>query len=262
MSAAASTSITRRTEAGVLELCLDRPEKKNALTRAMYTTLAEALTDAGRDDTVGAVLLEGRGGFCAGNDLNDFIDAPPGLDSPVLDFLLALHRLECPLVAAVSGPAVGIGTTMLLHCDLVYCAPDASFRLPFVALGLCPEAASSLLLPERIGARRAAEMLLLNEPLDAETAAACGLVNAVVAGAELSAHARARARQLAAQPRAALRTAKRLLKTPATGADPIAERLRLESERFRELLQSEEAQTRLRATLGDKTQTKPEIPQR
>ncbi|HEX3549014.1 MAG TPA: enoyl-CoA hydratase-related protein [Candidatus Elarobacter sp.] len=197
---------------GVRDVVLDRPDKKNALTVAMYAALADAVTSAQADD-VGALLVRARGGaFTAGNDLRDFLDQPPhGDDAPVMRFLRGLVTTDVPVVAAVRGPAVGIGTTMLLHCDLVYAAPSATFKVPFVDLGLVPEAASSVLLPRRIGRARVGAALFLGEPIDARQAYADGLVTALVDDDQLDATAEAAARTIAAKPRQAVRETKRLI---------------------------------------------------
>ncbi len=153
---------------GVLSIVIDRPHKKNALTSAMYREMTDGFYEAEKDPTVRAVLLRGDGGtFSAGNDLEDFLNDPPtGLDAPVIRFLKRIAACPKPIVAAMQGVAVGIGTTMLLHCDIVYASPDAKFSLPFAQLGLCPEAASSLLLPRIAEYQRAAEKLLTGEAFD------------------------------------------------------------------------------------------------
>ena len=245
-----SDAINSRIDAGVLELGFARPEKKNALTRAMYATLAEQLRESVERDEVGAVLFYGSGdAFTAGNDLRDFLDDPP-LDeqSPVFAFLDALANCPLPVVAAVNGLAIGIGTTLLLHCDLVYAGDDATFRLPFVDLGLVPEAASSLLLPRMAGHARAAELLLLGEPFDAGRAQAFGLLNRVVASTDVIDTARDAARRLADKPRTAVRVTKALLKREA---EPVAARMQAEAAHFAERLQSPEARAAFRAFLGD-----------
>ncbi len=237
---------------GVRTLVIDRPDKRNAITAAMYTALADALVAAREDAGVAVVVITGAGAtFTAGNDLRDFLRAPPAAaDSPVFRFLMALVDFDKPLVAAVRGAAVGIGTTMLLHCDLVYAAPSARFQLPFVSLGLVPEAASTLLLPRLVGQHRAAEWLLLGEPFDAAAAAAGGLVNAIIPDEALDAHAAAKARALAAKPRAALRHTKRLLRADMAEVKAAMQR---EADLFLEALRSPEAQAAFRAFLEKAT---------
>jgi enoyl-CoA hydratase/carnithine racemase len=201
-------------EGGVLTLTLNRLERKNSITVAMYAALADAVEQARDDASVRVVLLQGHETvFCAGNDIGDFLDKPPaGQDSPVFRFLRGIATFPKPLLAAACGPAVGIGTTMLLHCDLVYAGDNAALSLPFVNLGLCPEAASSLLLPQMLGYHRAAEALLLGEPFMAEAALEVGLVNRLLPPTEANAYANAQARKLAAKPSASLVETKRLMK--------------------------------------------------
>ena len=208
------SDILVHTEAGVMTLTLNRVDKKNSITAAMYSTLADALDQAKADAAVRVVLLQGDATvFSAGNDIGDFLHKPPaGQDSPVFRFLHGIAAFPKPIVAAVCGPAVGIGTTMLLHCDLVYAGDNAAFALPFVNLGLCPEAASSLLVPQMFGYHRAAEALLLGEPFMAEAALEVGLVNRVVPPTEANAVAQAQARKLAAKPLSSLIETKRLMK--------------------------------------------------
>lgn len=246
----------------VLHLRLNRPDKKNALTLEMYAALAEALRQAESSDAR-AVLFSGAGdAFTGGNDLRDFLERPPTDESsPVLRFLQALIGSSLPLVAAVQGLAVGIGTTLLLHCDLVYVARSARFHLPFVKLGLIPEAGSSLLLPQRVGAARAAEILLLGEPFGAEEALAMGVVSRVVADEELMQHAWARAQQLAEQPPEALRATRELLRR--ADRDALPSRMREESRLFLERLRSSEARAAMQAFLqsrGGGQQPAPEPP--
>jgi enoyl-CoA hydratase/carnithine racemase len=234
---------------GVCEIRLNRPEKRNAITLSMYEALCAALAQAQADATVRAVLLSGEGaGFTAGNDLNDFLS---GLnfsgDNPIVRLLRALATFGKPLLAAVHGQTVGIGVTLLLHCDLVVAARTTVFSMPFVALGLVPEAASSLLLPRLVGQQRAAELLLLGKPFDAATAHTLGLVNRVVEDAELLGTARALARSVAAQPLEALLAARRLLRgDPAQVLARIDEEARI----FGERLQSEEFRAAVRAVLS------------
>jgi len=234
---------------GILTLQFNRPEKKNALTPAMYSALVDGFRRADDDGAVRVILLTGTEGcFTSGNDLTDFLNTPPdGESSPVFQFLMAIFLARKPVVAAVSGTAVGIGTTMLLHCDLVYAGASAVFQMPFVNLGLCPEAGSTLLLPRMMGHQRAAELLLLGEPFGAEAAREIGIVNIVCPDGELLETARVRAMQLAAQPPAAVRLAKSLLKrrTLADLRETIAEEVWC----FRERLRSPEATEAMTAFL-------------
>jgi len=212
-------SIATEFSGGILVLTLDRADKRNALTRAMYTGLADALHRASKDSAIRVILLRGAGDhFCAGNDIADFIDANAGggmddvADSPVGRFLLALNRLAVPLVVAVKGHAVGIGATLLLHADLVLVAADARLSMPFVNLALCPEAASSLLLPDRIGHARAFAMMALGEVMSGTEAAALGLANRAAASADIDDLAMTMARALAARPPGALAATKALMR--------------------------------------------------
>ncbi|MDH0382086.1 enoyl-CoA hydratase [Comamonas aquatica] len=217
MTTTASPDILVHTEAGVRTITLNRVDKKNSITQAMYSRMAEALTSAATDEAVRVVVLQGDATvFSAGNDIGDFLARQGGQglpeQSPVFQFLHALADFPKPLIAAVAGPAVGIGTTMLLHCDLVYAGDNAAFSMPFVNLGLCPEAASSLLLPRLMGYQRAAEALLLGKPFMAEAALEAGLVNRVVPPTEVNGVAQAQAAKLAAKPLSALMATKRLMK--------------------------------------------------
>jgi enoyl-CoA hydratase/carnithine racemase len=240
-------------EAGdVLLVRLARPEKKNALTGAMYDALREALEGADREDSgVGAVVIAGSAGvFTAGNDLHDFAaDAAGGRAeaSPALRFIRRLVHGRTPLVAAVDGIAVGIGTTMTLHCDLVYVTPEARFRMPFVDLGLVPEAGSSLILPRRVGWAKATELLLLGEPFSGEEAVRLGLANAVVPADTLLDHALAQAARLAAKPRAALATARSLMRGDTAALAAVVE---AESDAFAKALASPEAKAAFQAFLA------------
>ncbi len=201
-------------EAGVMTITLNRLEKKNSLTSAMYAQLADAVAAAGDDAQVRAVVIQGHETiFSAGNDIGDFLNKPPSTaDAPVFRFLHGISQFAKPLVASVCGPAVGIGTTLLLHCDLVYAGDNAAFAMPFVNLGLCPEAGSSLLVPQAVGHVRASELLLLGEPFMAETALEMGLINRIVPPAEANALAQQQARKLATKPLSALLETKRLMK--------------------------------------------------
>jgi len=208
------TDIVTSREGAVQRVQLNRPDKKNAITTAMYAALADAIAAADADRSVRVTFLHGAGdGFTAGNDLHDFLANPPqSEDRPAFRFLHAISHATKPIVAAVHGVAIGIGTTMLGHCDLVYAAEGTRFHLPFVNLGLCPEGASSLLLPLTAGYQRAAELLLLAEPFDAAKAREIGLVTEVVPGSQVLATAAAAAQRLAAKPPASLRLTKQLLK--------------------------------------------------
>ena len=206
------------TAAGVMTLTINRLNKKNSLTQAMYGAMADALNQAAADAAVRAVVLQGHETiFSAGNDIGDFLNGPTStLESPVYRFLQGIAQFPKPLVAAVCGPAVGVGTTLLFHCDLVYAGDNAAFSMPFVNLGLCPEAASSLLVPQMMGYHRAAEALLLGEPFMAEAAMEVGLVNRVVPPTEANAVAQAQARKLAAKPLSSLVETKRFMKKGQT----------------------------------------------
>jgi enoyl-CoA hydratase/carnithine racemase len=232
----------------VCEIRFNRPEKRNAITFAMYEAVKGALAAAQADASVRAVLLSGEGaGFCAGNDLHDFLSGPNfSMEHPVMGFLKGLATLGKPLIAAVHGQTIGIGVTMLLHCDLVIAARTTQFSMPFVSLGLVPEAASSLLLPRLIGPQRAAELLLLGKPFDAATAHELGLVNRVVEESGLLEAARALARSVAQQPAVALEATRRLLR-----GDPaeILARMEEEARTFSVLLKSDEFRTAVSAFL-------------
>ena len=211
------SDILTHVEAGVMTLTFNRVDKKNSITRAMYAALADGLERAAQDAAVRVVLIQGDATvFSAGNDIGDFQNAPadpgPREEQPVWRFLRAIASFPKPIVAAVCGPAVGVGTTLLLHCDLVYAGDNAAFALPFVNLGLVPEAGSSLLLPQMLGYHRAAEALLLGEPFMAEAALEVGLVNRVLPPTECNAAAQQQARKLAAKPLASLVETKRLMK--------------------------------------------------
>lgn len=232
---------------GVATIEIARPEKKNALTLAMYQAMAAAIAAAQADSTVHALLIAGQPGiFTAGNDLADFMAHPPtGDDSPVFGFMRSLGACEKPVVAAVTGAAVGIGTTMLLHCDLVYVAEDALLSMPFVSLGLVPEFASSLLLPRLLGRVQAAEKLLLGEPFSGLEAVALGLANKALPSAEVLAHAGRIARRFTLLPPGAVRDSKRLLR--AELGERIEATIRAEGAVFAQRLLSAEAIESFRA---------------
>jgi enoyl-CoA hydratase/carnithine racemase len=230
--------IHSESQGGVGRIEMRRAEKRNALTNEMYSALAAALDAAAADDSVRVILVLGAPGvFCSGNDIADFISKPPvDEEAPVIRFLDRLIRFEKPLVAGVEGMAVGIGTTMLLHCDYVVASDNAQFSVPFVNLGLCPEAGSSVLLPLAIGHKHASEMLLYGERVSAAAARDWGLVNQVVPAERLVATAEDRAKSLAAKPPAAVRATKRLLRRTVVPA--ALEAMKMEMKDFGALLQS------------------------
>lgn len=238
-------SVIAVAEQGVLTLTLARPEKKNALSAAMYQQLNAALQQASSDDSIRVVLLTGSDNcFCAGNDLADFLAGGSlNHEHPTVQFLHILSQFDKPLVAAVAGLAIGIGTTALLHCDLVYATADARFQLPFTALGLCPEAASSLLLPRLIGYQRAAQYLLLGEAFDGEQALQMGLVNQLATADVLLGLAQQKAQQLAALPAQAVQQSKRLLKQPMH--QQVQHVLHQELAEFEQLLHSDDCKAAL-----------------
>jgi enoyl-CoA hydratase/carnithine racemase len=227
-------------DGGVMEVVFNRPERKNALTLKMYALLSEALDRASSDPAIRAVILRGSTEiFTSGNDLNDFMQAPPtGEGSPVFGFLKAISHFEKPLIGAVAGPAVGVGATMLLHCDLVYAADSARFHFPFVNLAVVPEAGSTYLLPRMVGHQRAAELLFFGDPFGAQEAKAVGMVNAIFPAEGLLEAAREKAGILAKKPAAVLRKTKALLK--AGVRDHAWETMRREGDHFIEMLQSPE----------------------
>jgi enoyl-CoA hydratase/carnithine racemase len=244
-----SEEILKSCAEGVCELRFDRPEKRNAITHRMYQALAAGLHAAEADEAVRVVLLSGAGAsFCAGNDLNDFVSGPPFSSAhPVMDVLRTLATFDKPLLAAVHGPTVGIGVTMLLHCDLVVAAQGTQLIMPFVALGLVPEAGSSLLLPRLVGQQRAAELLLLGESLDAAAAEQLGLVNRVVEPDKLLDEARALAQRLVRQPAEALRATRRLLRGDTA---ELRARIEAEAQVFGARLKSAEFLAQVRSLLG------------
>jgi enoyl-CoA hydratase/carnithine racemase len=234
-------TINTTTVGGVATIEIARPQKKNALTLAMYDAMTDALSAAVTDEAVRSVLIVGQPGiFTSGNDLEDFMQRPPtGAESPVFRFMHALTACDKPVVAAVTGAAVGIGTTMLLHCDLVYLSEDARLAVPFVSLGLVPEFASSLLLPQLMGRAKAAEKLLLGDPLTAAEAADFGIATAVLPAAEVLPHARRMAERFNSLPPGAVRDTKRLMR--AGSKDGIVCAMRAEAAVFAERLRSPEA---------------------
>ena len=239
-------------EGPVRKIRMNRPEKKNALTLAMYEAMAAAIEDAGTDTSVRCLLIAGAPDiFCAGNDLNDFVAmARTGaLGNPIVRFLHALARCEKPLVAAVGGAAVGIGTTMLLHCDQVIASDSAVFLTPFVSLGLLPEAGSSLIAPRLMGHARAFSLLVMGKSLSAEAAKSVGIINAIVPAADLNAQALAAARDIAALPAESVSAARRLMRG---NVEEIVARIDEEVEAFKTRLASPEAKAALAMFLNRK----------
>ncbi len=230
---------------GITTIQFNRPQRKNAITMAMYVTMAEAILDAERDPAVRAIVFLGQPEiYTAGNDLEDFlkgiVPSAGAQEVPaVFQFMRALHGATKPVVAAVAGAAVGIGTTMLLHCDLVYAAENAQFSMPFTQLGLCPEFASSVLFPQLAGYPRAAEKLMLGEAFSAQEALAMGLVSRILTVTELAPFALAQAARLAALPPASIRTTKRLMR--ASRAAAVADIMQEENKLFGEMLAAPEA---------------------
>ena len=226
---------------GVATVEIARPEKKNAITQAMYQQMADAINAAAADAGVRAVLITGQPGiFTSGNDIEDFMQRPPGnLESPAFVFMKALMGCEKPVIAAVTGAAIGIGTTMLLHCDFVYVSDEARLAMPFVSLGLVPEFASSLIVPQLMGNARAAEKLLLGDPFTGADAVEAGIANAVLPAAEVVNHARRIAERFNALPPGAVRDTKKLMRRAR--AQGALETIGVEGKVFAERLQSPEA---------------------
>jgi enoyl-CoA hydratase/carnithine racemase len=245
-------------EAGVLSITLARPDRRNAITVAMYAALADAIESAAEDADVRLITLQGEGqDFAAGNDLADFLEAAPRLDEeiPVWRLLRALATCEVPLLAAVQGNCVGIGTTMLLHCDLVVADETARFSMPFVDLGLVPEAASSLLFPRLAGRRRAARYLLLAETFGAEEAMTIGLVSHRAATGQVTDRLQGIVQSLLAKPPEALRQTQRLLRRGAR--EEVLERMKLESSLFAERLASAEVKDAISAFFAKRASGSP-----
>jgi enoyl-CoA hydratase/carnithine racemase len=230
---------------GVATIEIARPEKKNAITAAMYAAMAEAIAAAEAEPTVRAILITGQPGILtSGNDIDDFMSRPPGqgsdaMDSPVFRFMSALAFCGKPVVAAVTGAAVGIGTTLLLHCDLVYVSDEARLAMPFVSLGLVPEFASSLIVPRLAGNAKAAEKMLLGDPIRPEEAVEMGIANAVLPAGEVLNHARRMAERFTALPPGAVRDAKKLLRE--RDREAITNAIRTEGAVFAARLRSPEA---------------------
>ncbi|MDQ6627753.1 MAG: enoyl-CoA hydratase [Pseudomonadota bacterium] len=234
-------SIKTATLDGVATIEIARPEKKNAITQAMYAQMAAALDAATADNAVRAVLITGQPGiFTSGNDIDDFMTRPPGsTESPAFVFMKALMACDKPVVAAVTGAAIGIGTTMLLHCDFVYVSDEARLAMPFVGLGLVPEFGSSLIVPQLVGNVRAAEKLLLGDPFTGADAVEMGIASAVLPATEVVAHARRIAERFNMLPPGAVRETKRLMRRGRSAA--VTETIGAEAAVFASRLQSPEA---------------------
>lgn len=242
------TVLSEAVAEGVVQITMNRPDRRNALDRATYQGLIDAIAAAEAEASVRAIVLTGAGGcFTSGNDLKDFAAAGLGGPRVAIDFLTAISTAKKPIVAAVEGFAVGIGTTMLLHCDLAYAGSSASFRVPFVALGLCPEGGSSYLLPLIAGSKRAAELLMLGEAFGPEVAQEAGLLNGVAEEGGALALALEKARALAALPPQSVALTKMLLKRGSAAA--VAETIATEARHFGERLLSAEAQAAFAAFL-------------
>ena len=241
-------TIRMQVEEDVACIEIARPERKNAITAEMYAQLAESFTAAGSDEAVRAIVLRGAPTvFCAGNDIHDFLQRPDSAGEFAQRFMKTMIELQKPVIAAVNGAAVGIGTTMLMHCDLVYAADDAMFSMPFVSLGICPEFGSSLLVPLTAGYHKAAEKLLFGEPISAEDALEMGLVNRLLPPSEVVEYAMHQARRFRALPPGAVYETKRLLKAGWRTALQLAMDEELRS--LRRLLGSAESREALSAFL-------------
>lgn len=241
------TDILQHREGAVLTLTFNRTERKNSITTAMYAAMSEMLAAAQTDDGIKVVLYQGdEGVFTAGNDIQDFLNNPPKTpDAPVFTYLRTLAGFTKPLLAAVCGPAVGIGTTMLLHCDMVYAGDNAMFSMPFVNLGVCPEAGSSVLLPQLVGQHRASELLLTGGATDAGAAAEMGLVTRVLPPGEVNAFAQEQAQRLAGKPMRSLLETRRLLR--ARTCSQVLEAIEEEARVFAQMLEEAPAQEALTA---------------
>jgi len=235
-----SNEILIKVEQGIMSITFNRPEKKNALTNKMYKSINSALEQAASDEQIRVVLFSGNGDcYTAGNDIADFLRSDLDLsEAEVTKTVLLLAAFKKPIVAAVHGNAIGIGTTMLLHCDLVVAAKNTIFAMPFVPLGLCPEAGSSLILPKMAGYQQAAEILLLGDTFDVEKAHQIGMINRIVDKREVKLQALALCQKLASLPETALLVTKQLLKT---SGDNVEQRIHKEFDCFAKLLESEEA---------------------
>lgn len=245
-----SRHIETRINDNYLTITLNRPNQKNAITLEMYTSMINTLHSASSDPDIRAVLIQGSEEcFTAGNDLNDFAgNLPDSADNPILVFLHTINQFEKPLIAAAAGDAVGIGTTMLYHCDFVLASESTRFRMPFTHLGLIPEAGSTLLMPMYAGQRKAFELMVMGEEFDAETAVSAGLVNYIALDGNLHEAAAEYAAKIAKLPPNAVQTAKKLMKKGLT--EKTTERINLEAEIFINLLRTRESQAAIMAFLS------------
>jgi enoyl-CoA hydratase/carnithine racemase len=252
MNTSADPHILYNRDSAVFILQIDRPDKKNALTQTMYKALADGIKQADIDETIRVILIRGSDAcFTSGNDVNDFVNSAgiPG-ERPSVQFMKAISTARKPVVAAVGGLAIGIGTTMLFHCDLVYAAEDSFLQLPFTRLGLCPEAGSSMLLPQAIGHQRASELLLLGDRFSPQKALQYGIVNEVLPADSYLAYALSKAKELASLPAEAVQMSKSLIKR--SQGEALHQTIELELQLFSRLLQSPEAQSIMQAFLNKK----------
>lgn len=252
MTQSSDANIIYRQEGAVFIIQMNRPDKKNALLQTMYRALAEGIKHGDADDSVNAILICGTDDcFTSGNDVGDFVvSQAPGAERPSVQYMKALLNSRKPIVAAVNGLAIGIGTTMLMHCDLVYAAEDAYLHLPFTRLGLCPEAGSSWLAPAIMGHQRASELLLLGERFSAIKAQEYGLVNEVLPAQQVYQYALEKAQTLASLPSEAVQTSKHLIKRGQI--EQVNDTISLELVNFSRLLATPQSQAIMQAFLNKK----------
>ena len=231
--------ILTKLDDGVLTLTLNRPEKKNALTAEMYSKIDEAIIHAENEPSIKVVLITGYGDiFTSGNDIEDFLSQPISNDSPVVKFLLRISSTDIPIIAAVNGPAIGVGTTMLLHCDKVFATEDSNFATPFTSLGVVPEAGSSLLMPKYLGYQTAARLLMFSESLSCDEALSCGLISQKCESSDLLNNALAEAKKIAKLPKNTVRKAKMMMRRVE---EPLTDRVIYEMQEFGSALHSPES---------------------
>jgi enoyl-CoA hydratase/carnithine racemase len=243
-----SNNINQNIKDHILELEIDRRDKKNALTDAMYQTLSRALSDAKSNSDIRVIFIHGQSDlFTSGNDLKDFMELDLSKGSAVVDFLHMISRYSKPMIAAVGGPAIGIGTTLLLHCDMVLASEDAIFQMPFVNLGVCPEGASSFLLQQSAGQKLSNELLLLGEAFNSHIAKQAGLINHIYPPSEIISQGWELCKKIASKPQDSIKTTKRLIK--ANQSDQIQRVIENEFEQFARLLQTPAAKEIMTAIL-------------